>query len=92
MANASNTIESIKRQLQNMKTQKEDAFDRAEKADAKLAELLDRRSKVNTANKFYFSFSISFVLFLVFSSIIIIATRRKVWHFKKNRSTRANHC
>jgi len=45
MANASNTIESIKRQLQNMKTQKEDAFDRAEKADVKLAELLDRRSK-----------------------------------------------
>jgi len=42
---ANNTIESIKRQLQNMKTQKEDAFDRAEKADLKLAELLDRRSK-----------------------------------------------
>jgi len=42
---ASNTIESIKRQLQNMKTQKEDAFDRAEKAEAKVAELLERREK-----------------------------------------------
>ena len=61
MANASNTIESIKRQLQNMKTQKEDAFDRAEKADAKLAELLDRRSKVNTAKIIF-----SVFLFLLF--------------------------
>jgi len=31
--------------LQNMKTQKEDAFDRAEKAEAKVAELLERREK-----------------------------------------------
>jgi len=43
MANASNTIESIKRQLQTMKGHKEDAFDRAEKADAKVAGLLERR-------------------------------------------------
>jgi len=42
---ASNTIESIKRQLQNQKTAKEDAFDRAEKADAKVNELLERRAK-----------------------------------------------
>lgn len=43
---AGNTIESIKRQLQNMKTAKEDAFDRAEKAETKVAELLERRAKV----------------------------------------------
>ena len=42
---ASNTIESMKRQLQNMKTHKEDAFDRAEKADAKVAGLLERREQ-----------------------------------------------
>ena len=42
---ASGTIESIKRQMQNMKTAKEDAFDRAEKADAKVNELLERREK-----------------------------------------------
>ena len=42
---ASGTIESIKRQMQNMKTAKEDAFDRAEKADIKVAELLERREK-----------------------------------------------
>ena len=35
---ASGTIESIKRQMQNMKTAKEDAFDRAEKADIKVAD------------------------------------------------------
>jgi tropomyosin 1 len=45
MANASNTIESIKRQLQTMKGHKEDAFDRAEKADAKVAVLLERREQ-----------------------------------------------
>jgi len=42
---ASNTIESMKRQLQNMKTHKEDAFDRAEKADLKVAGLLERREQ-----------------------------------------------
>ena len=47
---ASNTIESIKRQLQNQKTAKEDAFDRAEKADAKVNELLERRAKVINLN------------------------------------------
>jgi len=67
MANASNTIESIKRQLQNMKTQKEDAFDRAEKADVKLAELLDRRSKVNkTKSKKYFVLFFFFLILALF--------------------------
>ena len=41
-----NTIESIKRQMQNMKSQKEDAFDRAEKAEQKTSVLLDKQSKV----------------------------------------------
>jgi len=42
---ASGTIESIKRQLQNMKTAKEDAYDRTEKIDIKVAELLERREQ-----------------------------------------------
>lgn len=42
---ASGTIESIKRQLQNMKTAKEDAYDRTEKIDLKVAELLERREQ-----------------------------------------------
>jgi hypothetical protein len=43
---ANNTIESIKRQMQNMKSQKEDAFDRAEKAEQKTSVLLEKQSKV----------------------------------------------
>lgn len=43
---ASNTIESIKRQMQNMKTAKEDAFDRYEKAEQKVIVLLERKTAV----------------------------------------------
>lgn len=43
---ANNTIESIKRQMQNMKSQKEDAFDRFEKAEQKTSVLLEKQSKV----------------------------------------------
>lgn len=44
---ASNTVESIKRQMQNMKTAKEDALDRYEKAEQKMLTLLERKSAVN---------------------------------------------
>ena len=43
---ATSAIESIKRQMQNMKTAKEDAFDRTEKAEQKLLILLEKQSKV----------------------------------------------
>jgi len=78
-----------------MKTQKEDAFDRAEKADVKLAELLDRRSKVNkTKSKKYF---VLFFFFLILALFFFLkqmntATRRKVGYFEENRSARSNHC
>jgi hypothetical protein len=47
---ASNSIESIKRQMQNMKTSKEDALDRTEKAEQKVFILLEKQTKVGFNN------------------------------------------
>ena len=47
---ASNSIESIKRQMQNMKTSKEDALDRTEKAEQKVFILLEKQTKVVLKN------------------------------------------
>ena len=57
---ASNTIESIKRQMQNMKTSKEDAIDRLEKADQKLQVLLDRSAAVSQQNIIFLNQLIKF--------------------------------
>ena len=43
---STSTIESIKRQMQNMKTAKEDALDRTEKAEQKLVVLLEKQATV----------------------------------------------